>query len=53
MTARCKVGSGMVWERFRRFCRPGVRFKAGSGGSGVVQARCKVQGRFRRFGVVW
>ena len=38
-------GSGVVW------CRPGVRFKEGSGGSGVslVQARCKVQGRFRRF----
>ena len=35
-------GSGVVW------CRPGVRFKEGSGGS-RAQARCKVQGRFRRF----
>ena len=30
------------------WCRPGVRFKAGSGSFGVVQARCKDQGRFRR-----
>ena len=54
--AECKV-QGRFW-RFRVvWCRPGVvwrrpgvRFKEGSGGSGVVTARCKVQVRFRRFG---
>ena len=53
--ARFKAGSGgfgVAW------CRPGVRFKEGSGGGSrkVVevlgwsgQARCKVEGRLRRF----
>ena len=40
-----------VQAKFEMWRRPGVRkwrFRAG-----LVQARCKVQGRFRRFRVVW
>ena len=52
LSAQIRFGGGLgLWSQGSGgsgmsgfWCRPGVRFKEGSGG--LVQARCKVQGGF-------